>query len=46
MVCVILIRCAGVEHFIAESIGDLPDMEMIVNVRDFPLVCHESSLVV
>ena len=31
-------RCSGVEHFILNSINYLPDIEFIVNVRDFPLV--------
>lgn len=31
-------RCSGVEHFILEVIGRLPDMEMVINVRDYPQV--------
>lgn len=31
-------RCSGVEHFILEVIDRLPDMEMVVNVRDYPQV--------
>ncbi|XP_044298410.1 protein O-glucosyltransferase 1 isoform X2 [Varanus komodoensis] len=31
-------RCSGVEHFILKIINDLPDMEMIINVRDYPQV--------
>ncbi|XP_038224580.1 protein O-glucosyltransferase 1 isoform X3 [Dermochelys coriacea] len=31
-------RCNGVEHFILEIIGRLPDMEMVINVRDYPQV--------
>ena len=29
-------RCNGVEHFLLEIIADLPDLDMIVNVRDNP----------
>lgn len=31
-------RCSGVEHFIHEIINRLPDMEMVINVRDYPQV--------
>lgn len=31
-------RCSGVEHFILEVIQRLPDMEMVINVRDYPQV--------
>ena len=31
-------RCSGVEHFILELIHGLPDLEMVVNVRDYPQV--------
>lgn len=31
-------RCSGVEHFVLEVIGHLPDMEMVINVRDYPQV--------
>lgn len=31
-------RCSGVEHFILEVIRRLPDMEMVINVRDYPQV--------
>lgn len=29
-------RCTGVEHFILEIIKDLPDMELGINVHDWP----------
>ena len=29
-------RCSGVEHFILGLINKLPDMEMVINVRDYP----------
>lgn len=41
IVCVIFfcpLRCSGVEHFILEVIDRLPDVEMVVNVRDYPQV--------
>lgn len=31
-------RCSGVEHFILNVIDRLPNMEMIINVRDYPQV--------
>ena len=31
-------RCKGIEHFLLEIIDDLPDVEMIINVKDWPLV--------
>ncbi|XP_033471365.1 protein O-glucosyltransferase 1 [Epinephelus lanceolatus] len=36
--CMFPARCSGVEHFILEVIDRLPDMEMVVNVRDYPQV--------
>ena len=29
-------RCNGVEHFVLEIIKKLPDMEFILNTRDWP----------
>ncbi|XP_047432441.1 protein O-glucosyltransferase 1 [Mugil cephalus] len=34
--CMFPARCSGVEHFILEVIDRLPDLEMVVNVRDYP----------
>ncbi|XP_031559998.1 protein O-glucosyltransferase 1-like [Actinia tenebrosa] len=34
--CMFPFRCKGVEHFLLEIIDKLPDMEMIINVRDWP----------
>nr|XP_042115226.1 protein O-glucosyltransferase 1 isoform X1 [Peromyscus maniculatus bairdii] len=36
--CMFPSRCSGVEHFILEVIQRLPDMEMVINVRDYPQV--------
>ncbi|EGW13243.1 KTEL motif-containing protein 1 [Cricetulus griseus] len=36
--CMFPSRCSGVEHFILEVIRRLPDMEMVINVRDYPQV--------
>ncbi|XP_036869024.1 protein O-glucosyltransferase 1 isoform X5 [Manis javanica] len=36
--CMFPSRCSGVEHFVLEVIGHLPDMEMVINVRDYPQV--------
>ena len=32
-------RCSGVEHFILKLIDRLPDMELVINVHDYPKVC-------
>ncbi|XP_078000809.1 protein O-glucosyltransferase 1-like [Glandiceps talaboti] len=34
--CMFPSRCSGVEHFILKQINRLPDMEFIINVRDYP----------
>ncbi|XP_039252811.2 protein O-glucosyltransferase 1-like [Styela clava] len=34
--CMFPSRCSGIEHFITQLLDDLPDMEMIINVRDWP----------
>ncbi|XP_020606070.1 protein O-glucosyltransferase 1-like [Orbicella faveolata] len=36
--CMFPFRCKGVEHFILEIIDKLPDMEMRINVRDYPQI--------
>ncbi|KAL4657016.1 protein O-glucosyltransferase 1 [Arapaima gigas] len=36
--CMFPARCSGIEHFILEVIDKLPDMEMVINVRDYPQV--------
>lgn len=36
MLCCIIYRCNGVEHFLLEIIKKLPDMELILNTRDWP----------
>ncbi|XP_058944033.2 protein O-glucosyltransferase 1 [Pocillopora verrucosa] len=41
--CMFTFRCKGVEHFILELIDNLPDMEMRINVRDYPQVPKWSS---
>ncbi|KAM3585359.1 uncharacterized protein V6R79_015385 [Siganus canaliculatus] len=38
--CMFPARCSGVEHFILEVIDRLPDLEMVVNVRDYPQMPH------
>ncbi|XP_048865291.1 protein O-glucosyltransferase 1 [Brienomyrus brachyistius] len=38
--CMFPARCSGVEHFILQVIDRLPDMEMVINVRDYPHVRH------
>jgi len=34
--CLFPSRCSGVEYFILKLINDLPDMEMAINVHDWP----------
>ncbi|XP_051982837.1 protein O-glucosyltransferase 1 [Xyrauchen texanus] len=36
--CMFPARCSGVEHFILKVIDRLPDMEVVINVRDYPQV--------
>ncbi|XP_056620188.1 protein O-glucosyltransferase 1 [Triplophysa dalaica] len=36
--CMFLARCSGVEHFILKVIDRLPDLEVVINVRDYPQV--------
>lgn len=36
--CMFPSRCQGIEHFILEIIDQLPDMDLIINVRDYPQV--------
>lgn len=31
-------RCKGVEYFLLKAVTKLPDIEMIINVRDWPQV--------
>ncbi len=33
-----LLRCKGIDHFILEVIDELPDMEFILNDRDYPQI--------
>jgi hypothetical protein len=32
----VFFRCSGVEHFILEIIDRLPDMDLLINTRDWP----------
>ncbi|KAM8976110.1 protein O-glucosyltransferase 1 [Pelodytes ibericus] len=36
--CMFPARCSGVEHFILKLLPILPDMELVINVRDYPQV--------
>lgn len=31
-------RCAGIEHFLLELLSKLPDMDIIINTRDWPQI--------
>lgn len=34
--CMFPSRCSGIEHFIKAVIEHLPDMELVINTRDWP----------
>uniref|UniRef100_A0A672SGI7 Glycosyl transferase CAP10 domain-containing protein n=1 Tax=Sinocyclocheilus grahami TaxID=75366 RepID=A0A672SGI7_SINGR len=36
--CMFPARCSGVEHFILKVVNRLPDLEVVINVRDYPQV--------
>ena len=37
-------RCEGIEHFLLEVAPELPDLEIVVNVNDFPLTSSADPL--
>ncbi|KAG7205856.1 hypothetical protein KM043_007790 [Ampulex compressa] len=34
--CMFPSRCTGIEHFLLKIISDLPDMDLVINTRDYP----------
>ncbi|XP_044743954.1 O-glucosyltransferase rumi homolog [Chrysoperla carnea] len=36
--CMFPSRCAGIEHFLSKIISKLPDLEIIINTRDWPQI--------
>ncbi|CAG9825570.1 unnamed protein product [Phaedon cochleariae] len=36
--CMFPARCAGIEHFLLELLPKLPDLELIINTRDWPQI--------
>lgn len=42
--CMFPARCSGIEYFIKKHLKKLPDMEMIINCRDWPQIQKISSL--
>lgn len=36
--CMFPSRCQGIEHFLLELIDQLPNMDLVINVRDYPQV--------
>lgn len=36
--CLFPARCSGIEHFLKANIQKIPDLEMIVNCRDWPQI--------
>lgn len=41
--CLFPFRCAGIDHFILEIVHKLPDMEMVINTRDWPQMSTYNS---
>ena len=41
--CMFPFRCAGIEHFLLELAPSLPDLEIIINTRDWPQVHRATS---
>jgi lipopolysaccharide biosynthesis glycosyltransferase len=42
--CYFPTRCAGIEHFLLEIAPELPDVEFLINVQDFPVTRIDSPL--
>ncbi|XP_036323130.1 O-glucosyltransferase rumi-like [Rhagoletis pomonella] len=36
--CMFPARCSGIEHFLIKLLPELPDMDMVINTRDWPQV--------
>ncbi|CAD6994429.1 unnamed protein product [Ceratitis capitata] len=36
--CMFPARCSGIEHFLLKLVDELPDMDLVVNTRDWPQV--------
>ncbi|XP_077274098.1 O-glucosyltransferase rumi homolog [Temnothorax americanus] len=34
--CMFPARCAGIEHFLLKIVGNLSDMDLVINTRDYP----------
>ncbi|XP_053204522.1 O-glucosyltransferase rumi homolog [Panonychus citri] len=41
--CMFPTRCEGIEHFLLQIINKLPDIEMIINVRDWPVTSKRDT---
>ncbi|XP_015795951.1 protein O-glucosyltransferase 1 [Tetranychus urticae] len=41
--CMFPTRCEGIEHFLLNLIHKLPDLEMVINVRDWPVTVKGDS---
>lgn len=43
--CMFPSRCSGIEYFLRTNIAKIPDLEMIINTRDWPQIStlHVSS---
>merc|ERR1711874_434268 len=41
--CMFPFRCVGIEHFLLELAPSLPDLEIVVNTRDWPQIHRATS---
>lgn len=44
--CMFPSRCSGIEYFLKQAMVDLPDMEFIVNTRDYPQMAKTYNQIV
>ncbi len=42
--CYIPARCAGIEHFLLDLAPELPDVEFLINVQDYPVTRIDQAL--
>lgn len=42
--CMFPTRCSGIDHFLREVAGEVPDVDLMVNVQDYPVSTREAAL--
>lgn len=42
--CMFPLRCSGIEHFLREVAADVPDVDLMVNVEDYPVSTTQAAL--